>query len=201
MKIEEPDLTGTYTYADYLTWWWEERAELIKGTIYKMSPAPTSSHQLVAGELYLQIGNYLKKKQCQVFIAPFDVRLPHTSRKENKDITTVVQPDLCVVCDRQKIDEKGCLGPPDWIIEILSKHTSAKDLTKKFDVYEQSGVKEYWVIDPIAATVLIYTLDASGKYKGLLKPFIRTDKISSTVLPDLLIDLEEVFPLESTFLP
>ena len=201
MKIEEPDLTGTYTYADYLTWWWEERAELIKGTIYKMSPAPTSSHQLVAGELYLQIGNYLKKKQCQVFIAPFDVRLPHTSRKENKDITTVVQPDLCVVCDRQKIDEKGCLGPPDWIIEILSKHTSAKDLTKKFDVYEQSGVKEYWVIDPIAATVLIYTLDASGKYKGLLKPFIRTDKISSTVLPDLPIDLEEVFPLESTFLP
>ncbi len=194
MKVEEPtDVYGTYTYADYLTSWLDERVELIKGKLYKMSPAPTSSHQRVVGELHLQIGNFLKKKKCKVFIAPFDVRLPQAG-KENNDIKTVVQPDLCVICDLSKIDEKGCLGAPDWIIEILSKHTSAKDLSKKFEVYEQTSVTEYWVVDPVGETVLVYILNKTGKYEGFLKPFIRTDKISSTVLPDLVIDLEEVFP-------
>jgi Uma2 family endonuclease len=197
MKVDEPDMAGTYTYADYLSWWrWEERVELIKGKIYKMSPAPRSSHQRVAGELHRQTANFLKRKKCQVFIAPFDVRLPHTSKKGNTDINTVVQPDICVIGDPEKIDEKGCLGAPDWIIEILSKHTSAKDLNKKFDVYEQSKVKEYWVVHPIEETVLVYILNTQGKYEGFLKPFIRTDKLSPTMLPDLVIDLEEVFPEE-----
>ena len=194
MKVEEPDMAGTYTYADYMNWWWEERVELIKGKIYKMSPAPRSSHQRVSGELHREIANFLHKKKCQVFCAPFDVRLPHTSQKGNHDIDTVVQPDLCVICAPDKIDEKGCLGAPDWIIEILSKHTSAKDLTKKFDVYEQSGVKEYWVIHPTEETVLVYILNRAGRYEGFLKPFVRTDKISPSVLPGLVIDLEEVFP-------
>jgi Uma2 family endonuclease len=195
MKVEEPtDSYGTYTYADYLTGWLDERVELIGGKIYKMSPAPTSSHQRVSIELSLQIGNFLKKKKCKVFAAPFDVRLPNSSKKGDEFIYTVVQPDLCVICDPTKIDEKGCLGAPDWIIEILSKHTSAKDLSKKFDVYEQSKVKEYWVIDPVGETVLVYILNTNGKYEGFLKPFIRTDKISSAVLQDLVIDLAEVFP-------
>ena len=194
MKVEEPDPAGSYTYADYMNWWWEERVELIRGKIYKMSPAPISSHQRVAGELFLQIGNFLKKRRCQVFIAPFDVRLPLTSKMGNQDIDTVVQPDLCVICDPGKIEEAGCLGPPDWIIEILSKHTSAKDLSKKFDVYEQCGVREYWVVHPIEETVLVYKLNPVGRYEGFLKPFIRTDKISPSILPDLVIDLEEVFP-------
>jgi Uma2 family endonuclease len=193
MKVEEPtELYGTYTYADYLTGWLDERVELIKGKLYKMSPAPTSSHQRVAGELHLQIGNFLKRKKCKVFIAPFDVRLPQAG-KENNEIKTVVQPDLCVICDSSKIDEKGCLGAPDWIIEILPKYTSAKDLSKKFEVYEQTGVKEYWVVDPTGETVLVYSINKMGKYEGFLKPFISTDKISSTVLPDLVIDLAEVF--------
>jgi Uma2 family endonuclease len=194
MKVEEPaNEYGTFTYADYLVGWLDERVELIKGKLYKMSPAPTSYHQRVAGELYLQIGNFLKKKKCKVFIAPFDVRLPQEARQDN-EIKTVVQPDLCVICNPLKIDEKGCLGAPDWVIEILSKHTSEKDLTKKFDVYEQTGVKEYWVVDPVGETVLVYVLNKAGKYEGHLKPFIRTEKISPTVLPDLVIDLEEVFP-------
>ena len=194
MKVEEPDLAGTYTYADYLTWWWDDRVELIKGKIYKMSPAPTTSHQRVLMELSLQIGNYLKKKKCQVFAAPFDVRLPESKKKGNEFIDTVVQPDICVICDPSKIDEAGCLGAPDWIIEILSPHTSVKDLSKKFDLYEKNKVKEYWVVHPNDCTVLVFRLNAKGIYEGRTKPFIRTDKLTSVAVPGLVIDLHEVFP-------
>jgi Uma2 family endonuclease len=168
--------------------------ELINGKIYKMSPAPNTAHQRVAGELHRQLANYLKGKKCKVFIAPFDVRLPLSSAQiKEKDIVTVVQPDLCVICDPGKIDEKGCLGAPDWIIEILSPHTSSKDLRQKFDVYEKSGVKEYWVIHPAEQTILVYMLDATGKYVATLKPYVRGDKLTSVVLPELIIDVEEVF--------
>lgn len=194
MKVEEPDLTGTYTYSDYLRWPWTEMAELIGGKIFKMSPAPSSKHQKISGRLFLKIGNYLEGKRCQLFAAPFDVRLPR-SPKQNKDeeIITVVQPDLCVICDPAKIDERGCLGAPNWIIEILSLHTSTKDLNEKFDVYEQAGVNEYWVVHPQEQTLLVYVLNAEGKYEGKLKPYVRTDKIVSVTLPGLIIDLGKVF--------
>lgn len=134
MDVKEPDLSGTYTYADYLTWEWDQLAELIHGKIYKMSPAPGSRHQRILGDLHIPLGNYFRGKKCQVFLAPFDVRLPGLSkRKNNREIITVVQPDLCVICDPSKIDERGCLGAPDWIIEILSKYTSSKDLSIKFE--------------------------------------------------------------------
>jgi Uma2 family endonuclease len=194
MEVKEPDMAGSYTYADYMNWWWEERVELIQGKIYKMPPAPRSSHQRVSGELFREIANFLFKKKCKVFSAPFDVRLPHTTKRDNRDIQTVVQPDICVICDPEKIDEKGCIGAPDWIIEILSKQTSEKDLTKKFDVYEESGVKEYWIVHPTDETVLVYVLNKVGKYEGQLKPFVRTQKISPTILPGLVIDLSDVFP-------
>jgi Uma2 family endonuclease len=193
MKIEEPDLSGTYSYADYLTWRFEGMVELIHGKIYKMSPAPSSYHQRVVGELHLQIATHLKKKHCQVFIAPFDVRFPKSRKKGNEFIDTVVQPDLCVICDLEKIDAAGCLGAPDWIIEILSPHTSAKDLRQKFDVYEKSKVGEYWVADPVAGTMLVYKLNNKGKYEGHLKPYVRTDQLTSKTLPSLTIDLSEVF--------
>ncbi len=194
MKIEEPDLAGTYTYADYLTWQWGEMTELIQGKIFKMSPAPGSLHQQVSGELFRQVANFLKSKKCKVFSAPFDVRLPSPQKnKTDREIITVVQPDLCVVCDLTKIDERGCLGAPDWIIEILSKYTSSKDLNVKFDVYEAAGVQEYWVVHPSEQTVLVYTLDKQGKYKGRLKPFVRTDTVSPMLFPGLSISLEQVF--------
>jgi len=197
MKVEEPDYAGSYTYADYMTWTVPDMMELIRGKIYKMSPAPRAVHQIVTGEVYRQIANYLKSKKCQVFIAPFDVRLPVSSKKKaDKDITTVVQPDICVVCDLSKIDERGCLGAPDWIIEVLSPRTSAKDLSIKFEVYEEAGVREYWVIHPSEQTIMIYILNENGKYEGKLKPFIRTDRVSPITLPELVIDLEEVFPEE-----
>jgi len=193
MKVEEPDLTGTYSYADYLTWDFEGMVELIHGKIYKMSPAPTSMHQRVGGELHRQIANFLRKKPCKVFIGPFDVRLPKARRKGNELIDTVVQPDVCVICDENKIDEAGRLGAPDWIIEILSPHTSAKDLREKFDVYEQSEVKEYWVVHPVEATVLVFILNPEGRYESRVKPFVRTDKMTPITIPGLEIDLEEVF--------
>lgn len=194
MEVKEPDQSGTYTYADYLTWEWEQMAELIHGKIYKMSPAPGSHHQRIAGNLHVPLWNYFRGKKCQVFLAPFDVRLPSSSnRKTNRDIVTVVQPDLCVICDPYKIDNRGCLGAPDWIIEILSRHTSAKDLSLKFDVYEKAGVNEYWVVHPEEQTLLIYALDENGKYRGSRKPFTIADAVSPMTFPDLHISLEEVF--------
>ena len=101
-----------------------------------------------------------------------------------------------MICDPTKIDERGCLGAPDWIIEILSRYTSAKDLREKFKVYEETGVREYWVVHPTEQTVLIYVLEANGKYQGILKPCVRTDKIVPVTLPGLTIDLGFVFPEE-----
>jgi Uma2 family endonuclease len=194
MKVEEPDLTGTYTYSDYLSWQWTEMVELIRGKVFKMSPAPSSKHQKISGNLFGVLWSHLRNKKCQVFSAPFDVRLPLSPKQyKNDEITTVVQPDLCVVCDPAKIDERGCIGAPDWIIEILSLHTSAKDLNEKFDVYEEAGVKEYWVVHPQEQTVLVYLLNAEGKYEGTRKPYVRTDEITSVTLQGFKISLEEVF--------
>jgi Uma2 family endonuclease len=194
MKINEPDLSGSYTYADYFGWQWGEMAELIRGKIYKMSPAPTSKHQKVVGNLFGLLWSSLRGERCQVFTAPFDVRLPISPKmKGDKDITTVVQPDVCVVCDPAKIDERGCIGAPDWIIEVLSPNTTSKDLREKFSIYEEAGVKEYWVIHPQEQTVLVYTLNKEGKYDGILQPYICTDKVRSTVLAGIFIDLSEVF--------
>jgi len=190
-EAKEPDLSGSYTYADYLTWSWDEMVELIHGRIFKMSPGPGSNHQSISGNLFVPIWSYFRGKKCKVFSAPYDVRLPHSS-KNDRDIVTVVQPDICVICDPSKIDARGCLGSPDWIIEILSKHTSSKDIRLKFDVYESSGVKEYWVVHPEEQTVLIYSVE-NGKYKGSLRPFVVPDKISPVNFPDLIIDLEQVF--------
>jgi Uma2 family endonuclease len=195
MKAEEPDLNLSYTYADYLKWDLPEMVELIRGKIYEMSPAPSSGHQRVSGNLFVAISLFLKKKKCEVFAAPFDVRLPGKKDKSDKGIESVVQPDICVVCDSAKIDDRGCLGAPDWIIEILSRHTSAKDLREKFELYEEVGVTEYWVIHPSDHTVLVYTLNAQGKYEGILKPYTRSDKVQPKTLPGLIIDLAEIFEL------
>ena len=169
------------------------------GRFSKMSPAPGSMHQKISGRFFLKIGIFLERKKCQLFSAPFDVRLPMAKKgKTDRDIITVVHPDLCVVCDSNKIDDRGCIGAPDWIIEILSPHTSAKDLREKFEVYEEAGVKEYWVVHPQEQTLLVYTLNQRGKYEGVLKPYVRTDRVTSHILPELSINLEDVFPeLES----
>lgn len=191
MEFREPDMTYTsYSYADYLSWNIPEMVEVIKGKVFKMSAAPKRIHQKLSGKLFIKIGVFLEGKNCEVYDAPFDVRLGSDYSK-NENIYTVVQPDICVVCDPSKLDEAGCLGAPDLIVEILSPSNSKKELQNKYEVYEESGVKEYWVISPEAETVLVYTL-LNGKYKAS-KLLTRGDEIRTPILQGLIIDLEELF--------
>ena len=194
MKLTDLDLNGFYTYADYLSWKFTETLELIKGKVFKMSPAPSSYHQIVSTKLLFRIEYFLGNKPCQVFHAPFDVRLPvQPDQKKDEEITTVVQPDLSVICDPEKIDTRGCLGPPDWVIEILSPSTAQKDMKDKFDVYEQAGVREYWIVFLVEKSILVYTLNKAGKYIGL-PPFVRGDTIWPVLFPELKINLADIFP-------
>jgi len=130
------------------------------------------------------------------FSAPFDVRISLPLQQQTDDkIDTVVQPDISVICDPNKLDAQGCIGAPDWIIEILSPATSKKDLTDKFELYQSAGVQEYWIVHPTDATVLPYKLDKDGKYVAFRTPapFGINESIVSGVFPELKIDLTEVF--------
>ncbi len=191
-KVEEPDASNSYTYADYLQWQFEEQMELIRGKIFKMSPAPAPVHQkislVIAGIFYRE----LKKNKCQAFPAPFDVRLPVKKKTKDNEITTVVQPDFCVVCDESKIDSRGCLGAPDLIIEILSPGNSGKDVNLKYDVYEKAGVKEYWIIHPADETIAVFILDKKGKFNGA-SLYAGNEKIESFAVPGLKINVKEIF--------
>ncbi len=191
--INQLDLSKKYTYTDYLTWHFKERVELIKGRIFKMSPAPNRRHQTISrvlqGELYI----FLKNKICQLFVAPFDVRLPlpMPKQKEGK-VDTVVQPDVVVVCDENKLDEQGCNGAPDVVIEILSPGNSKREMKDKYQLYESAGIKEYWLVDPEHEFVIIYALNEEGRYIGST-PFTDEDVVESNVLKGLKIKLSEVF--------
>lgn len=188
-NINQLDLNGVYTYADYLLWKFDERVELFKGKIFKMSPVPNMKHQKVSMNLTLKIGFLFEHKTCQLFSAPFDVRIPRKS-KDDQEILTVVQPDLCVICDPEKLDERGCIGAPDLVIEILSPGNSKKEMKNKFELYEEAGVREYWVVHPTEENVLIYTLE-DGKFRAY-KPVV-DDYIISHIFPDLKIHTNEVF--------
>jgi Uma2 family endonuclease len=190
-KVEETLADyGQHTYADYLTWQLDEMVELIKGKIFKQAAAPRVNHQRVSGKVFSKLFQFLENKSCEVFSAPFDVRLPVKSKK-NEDITTVVQPDICVICDPEKIDELGCIGAPDLIIEILSPGNNKKEIQNKFEVYEESGVKEYWLIHPNECTLIIFTL-VNGKYQGS-RLFTFGDKVVSQAVAGFVLDLDSVF--------
>jgi Uma2 family endonuclease len=181
-----------YTYADYLTWDDNERWEIINGVAYNMSPAPTTKHQAIFGALFNQIYNFLTESQhpCVVFAAPFDVRFPQDAQDD--EIIDVVQPDVSVICDVSKLDEKGCHGAPNFIIEILSPSTSKKDLVDKRILYENNRVQEYWLIDPTHNIATVYRLEAFGKYGS---PMIHANKgkLEVQCLTGLTIDLDLVF--------
>lgn len=192
-KVEEPDPSLSYTYADYLEWNFEERLELIRGRIFKMSPAPAPVHQEVSGNTYVQLHRLLKKKKCKVYAAPFDVRLPVKNKKKDEEITTVVQPDISVICDESKIDGRGCCGAPDLIIEILSPGNSHKEVKLKFELYGEAGVKEYWIVNPVEANLVVFILDEQGKYAGGGKMYSGKEKIKSEVIPGLIVDTKEMY--------
>ena len=187
-NIDQLDLSKTYTYSDYLLWQFSERVELIKGFILKMSPTPSMKHQKVSMNITVEISSYLKKSSCNLFAAPFDVRLPIKSAKKD---TTVVQPDLCVICDESKLDERGCNGVPDLMIEIISPNNSKHDVDTKFKLYEEAGVLEYWIVEPYDKIVLIYTR-VNEKFIGL-KPFSLREKIDSPLFPEMKIELDDIF--------
>jgi len=184
-KIEEK-----FTYKDYLTWPDEERWELIDGVAYDMSPAPLRRHQGVVLEIASQFHNYLKDKPCHVYIAPFDVRLSDVDEVD-EEIETVVQPDIVVICDKNKLDDRGAKGAPDVIIEILSPSTAKKDFITKRYLYEKHKVQQYWIVDPQTEEVAIFKLE-NDKY-GKPQEYKKEDKIKVDRFENLEIDLGAIF--------
>jgi len=181
----------SYTYADYLQWNDNERWELIGGVAYNMSPAPSRKHQEISQNLSRKIGNYLEGKSCKVYAAPFDVRLP-LGDEEDKRTGNVVQPDIVVVCDSAKLDDRGCTGAPDLIIEILSPSTAKKDMVVKLHLYEKAGVKEYWLVHPTDHTVTVFMLGNDGRY-GRFEMYDQSDQLAMGIFSDFVLDLKDVF--------
>jgi len=184
-----------WTYADYLKWNDGQRWELIDGVAYCMSPAPGRRHQELSGALFYQLFAHLKGKPCKVYDAPFDVRLSEQQDTSDNYIETVVQPDILVVCDKFRLDDRGCNGAPDLIIEITSPSTAKMDLSVKFDLYQKHGVKEYWIVHPSEKTVMAFKLQETGLY-GAPDRYGDDGKVAVPLLGDLVIDLKEVFSLE-----
>ena len=192
MLTSAKKLNTVFSYKDYLSWDEDnERWELIDGIAYDMSPAPTRRHQGISRNISRLLSNYLEEKECSIYAAPFDVRLPVGFQTDN-EINTVVQPDISVFCDEDKLDDKGAVGAPDLIIEILSPSTAVKDLREKFFLYEKVGVKEYWIVDPANETLTVYILNEKGKYpRG--KVYAGEDIVKVRIFKDLEIKMEEVF--------
>ncbi|MEM8895765.1 MAG: Uma2 family endonuclease [Bacteroidota bacterium] len=188
-ELDQLSPDRVYTYADYLKWRFKERVELFRGKVMKMSPAPSLRHQEISFKLSGVLYNNLKDRKCSAFTAPFDVRLTQGSGDEN-EIYTVVQPDLCIICDASKLDQQGCKGVPDLIVEILSHNSAAKDVKEKYDLYEEAGVPEYWIIHPDEKLLEIFVLE-NDKY---VHTGWHSDQevVNSLVIKDLSIDLKEV---------
>lgn len=190
-SLNQLDLVnGIYSYADYLVWKIKERVELLKGKILEMS-APSPIHQEISGNLQGALFVFLKNSKCKLYTAPFDVRFP---QKGESQVYTVVQPDLCVVCDFEKIDSKGCVGAPDLVVEILSPGNSKKEMKSKFALYQEEGVREYWVVDPERELVFVYVAD-NKKFKPTIP--IADDYVYSTIFRDFKIHTSDLFHIKN----
>mgnify|MGYP000843750515 FL=1 len=190
-SLNQLDLVnGIYSYADYLVWKIKERVELLKGKIFEMS-APSPIHQEISGNLQGALFVFLKNSKCKLYTAPFDVRFP---QKGESQVYTVVQPDLCVVCDFEKIDSKGCVGAPDLVVEILSPGNSKKEMKSKFALYQEEGVREYWIVDPERELVFVYVAE-NKKFKPTIP--IADDYVYSTIFPDFKIHTSDLFHIKN----
>ena len=183
---------GMKTYGDYLNWDNDQRYEIIEGKVFNMAPAPYRKHQKVSIELARQFSNYLSDKDCEIYTAPFDVRLPE-AEEDDKNIKSVVQPDISVICDLDKLDQRGCRGAPDLIIEILSSSTEDKDRTIKKSLYEKHGVQEYWLVNYEAKKVEDYQLNQNQEYNEP-EVYLETETVPVGIFNgDLKVDLDIVF--------
>lgn len=187
-NINQLDLTSSlYTYADYILWKFKQRVEILKGRIFKMS-APSIVHQDISRNLTISLTPFFKHTKCKLFYAPFDVVLRNKEGKED----TVVQPDICIVCDPEKLaDGKRCLGAPDLVIEILSPGNTKRDIDDKFRLYEEVGVSEYWIVRPEDKEVNIFVLEGN-RYIGLA-PVAKGKIIHSVKFSSLSINTNDIF--------
>lgn len=181
-----------YTYADYLRWPEGARFELIEGVAYAMAPAPLRLHQKVLLQLARQVADALEATPCEVYIAPFDVRLPK-SDEADEWVTTVVQPDLSVICDASKLDERGCRGAPDWIVEVVSPSSASMDQVRKRAIYERAGVREYWLVQPLERTLTVYRHSGERFAPALVMPL--SGQTAVGILPQGVIDWARVLPV------
>jgi len=192
-KAEEPDLAGYYNYSDYLKWTFDGMVELIRGKIFKMSPAPSTGHQLILIELTGIFWQHLKGKKCKTFVAPFDVRLP--VGKKGNVYKTVVQPDLGIVCDLLKLEKSGVKGAPDLVVEILSPSNRQIEMHEKFEAYQASLVREYWIIHPEEQWMYQYVLNDNLKFE-LHKKYENLSRIESVIFPELFVEVADYKPLD-----
>ncbi len=190
-QLSQLDPNQSYTYADYLSWQFTEFVELVKGKLLRPMAGPSPRHQQYSTNLVAEIHPFLKGKACRVYAAPFDVRLTTSGGNGDEEIRTVVQPDICVVCDLAKIDSRGCAGPPDWIIEILSPGNAGHDTKTKFDLYQESGVREYWIVFPGINTVTAYVL-VKEQYK-LAAEYAAPGPMPVATLPGLALEWADLF--------
>ena len=199
MVVKDPAVAygnPLFSYADYLKWPEDEMKEIINGIVYSFA-APLRKHASATISFLSRALPFIKRRKgkCKIYTAPFDVRLPKNGETADEKIYNVVQPDICVICDESKLDEKGCIGAPDLVVEVSSPGTCLRDLNQKFFLYESSGVREYWIVDPEAKAVTVFLLQPNGKYNnGATYEVIKEQtKIPVQTLKGLIIDLEELF--------
>lgn len=181
-----------YTFADCLTWDEGDRIEIIGGEPIMMSP-PSTAHQLISGELYRQLANYLDGKKCKVISALFAVRLFEKAGDSPDDVDTMVEPDISVVCDPSRLDKNGYRGAPDMVVEILSPSTRRHDRLVKLGLYQQAGVREYWIVDPENQSVQVFLLGGKGALQ-LHEDYGKDGIAKVNVLDGCFIELSKVFP-------
>lgn len=186
-----PAEKSRYTFADVLAWDERDRIEIIDGEAFMMSP-PSRIHQKISGELFRQLANYLEGKKCEVYPAPFAVRLFEQDGDNPEDVDTVVEPDISVVCDQNKLDDHGCKGAPDLIIEILSPSTQRHDRLVKLGLYQRAGVREYWTVNPADRTVQVMLRDDNGVLQ-LHEVYGRDSVAKVNALEGCFIELAKVF--------
>jgi Uma2 family endonuclease len=190
MPLTQRD-SAYHTYGDYLAWPDDVRYELIDGAAFLMAPAPSRLYQEVVGKVYRQTANALEGKPRRPYIAPFDVRLPKADEIDDR-VDTVVQPDLLVVCDPRKLDERGMRGAPDWVVEVLLPASASHDQTVKLAAYERAGVRELWLLHPTDRVVTIFRIDGNRYGRPAIHETI--GELAVEVLPEVRIDWARVFP-------